>query len=493
MTLLLLILPLLFTGAGVEISPVASPAAQRIPQIGIKAQTPIPCSLTPNSGLPGDTFSATISLGPHALLSPLMMTMTPAEMQAATSLSFSPIGVQAFVIQTAYTQTQQVIYTSILTLLPTAPSGPRDLVITLQPPGRMPVGFVCPRAFAIETPEEHMQRANQRFREEVADALQAMGRQMGVPVRTDDFVVSADDDPPLIVSALIAGAEDLPIEELARGADLLFVFLRVPRGSALPSGFYVIRVSQDSGRWRAQFRDAQGRIALETPMDVEIKETTDEQADLFRIKVTTPSGKVIVKNIQKQRLRMAGPRRTVDAQIELPLGTGGPDGTPLPPAGQVILRATDTFRSAARDSIAAGAKLTKADAARAVGAASTGEAFIVWTYINGMERASIEELARGRPAMLVIAGDQRWGDKLWLSRIGRDADGQWFVTDQFPTGESITVPADVSPSGVSTMVPLLLTSIEPDDISPTLVTPARITIKQKSSCTRCNCCEGCCR
>jgi len=420
-----------------------------------------------------------------------MATMTPAEMQAATSLSFSPIGVQAFVIQTAYTQTSQVVYTSMLTLLPTAPSGPRDLVITLQPPGRTPVGFVCPRAFAIETPEERMQRANQRFREEIAGALQAMGRQMGVPVRTDDFVASADDDPPLIVGALIAGAEDLPIEELARGADLLFVFLRVPQGSGLPSGFYVIRVSQDSGRWRAQFRDAQGRIALETPMDVEIKETTDEQADLFRIKVTTPRGRVIIKDIRKG-LRMAGPGRTVDAQIELPLGTGGPDGTPLPPAGQAILRATDTLLRAARDSIAAGAKLTKADAARAVGAASTGEAFIVWTYINGMERASIEELARGRPAMLVIAGDQRWGDKLWLSRIGRDAAGQWFATNQFLTGESITVPADVSPSGVSTMAPLLLTNIEPDDISPTLVTPAGIVIKEKSFCTRCNCCNRCC-
>jgi len=105
-------------------------------------------------------------------------------------------------------------------------------------------------------------------------------------------------------------------------------------------------------------------------MDVEIKETTDEQADLFRIKVTTPSGKVIVKNIQK-RVRMAGPRRTVDAQIELPLGTGGPDGTPLPPAGQVILRATDTFRSAARVSIAAGAQPTKTDAARPGGGAAS--------------------------------------------------------------------------------------------------------------------------
>jgi len=421
-----------------------------------------------------------------------MMTMNPAEMQAATSLSFSPIGVQAFVIQTTYTQTQQVVYTSILTLLPTAPSGPRDLVITLQPPGRMPVGFVCPRAFAIEAPEEHMQRANQRFREEVADALQAMGRQMGVPVRTDDFVVSADDDAPLVVNAIVAGAEDLPIEELARGADLLFVFLRVPQGSGLPSGFYVIRVSQDSGRWRAQFRDAEGRIALETPMDVEIRET-EQEAQKPKYKLTT-KGKLIpptfIVDWHKKDKKIE-----VDAQIEIPLGTGGPDGTPLPPAGQVILRATDTFRSAARDSIAAGAKLTKADAARAVGAASTGEAFIVWTYINGMERASIEELARGRPVMLVIAGDQRWGDKLWLSRIGRgqgSSDPGWFVTNQFPTGESVTVPADVSPSGVSTMVPLLLTSIEPDDISPTLVTPAGLTIKQKSSCTTCNCCNNCC-
>ncbi len=484
MTLLLLILPLLFTRAGIEGPLVASSAVQRIPPIGIRAQTPIPCSLTPNTGLPGDTFSATISLGPHALLSPLMMTMNPAEMQAATSLSFSPIGVQAFVIQTTYTQTQQVIYTSLLTLLPTASPGRRDLAITIQPPGRMPVGFICPRAFAIETPEERVQRANQRFREEVADALRDMGQQMGVPVGTDDFVASFDDDPPLVVNARIAGAEALPIEELARGADVLFVFLRVPQGSGLPSGFYVIRVSQEAGRWRAQFRDARGRIALETPMDVEIRET-EQEAQKPKYKLTT-KGKLIPPTLIVD-WHKKDKKIEVDAQIEIPLGTGGPDGTPLPLAGQAILRATETFLSAARSSIAAGAKLTKADAARTIGAASTEETVIVWTYINGVERASIEELARGRPTIFVIAGD-----KIWLSRIWRDANGQWFTTNQFPTGESVTVPVEVSASGVSTMAPILLTDNEPDDLSPTLVTPAGITIKQKSWCTRCNCCENCC-
>lgn len=441
-------------------------------------QTPVACSIAPNSGILGSTQAVTISVGPHMLISQYMAALTPSQMRAATSMNFSPGGAEVALLQATYLL-QQVIYSGVITIAPEALPGVRNLGIRIQPMGLPSSEFICPLAFTVETPEERLQRAHQAFRAEVAGALQVMGRQMGVAVQAEDFVASFDDDRPLVVSAPITGTENLPIEELARGADLLFVFLRLPHGSDLPSGFYVIRVSRELGGWRARFRNAQGRVVLETPMEVEIRET-EQEAQKPKYKLTA-KGKLIPPTLivdWHKREKMV----QVDAQIEIPLGTGGPDGTPLPQLGQAILRAADTFMSAAREGIAAGAKLTKADAARTIGGGSSADVFVVWTYTNGLERASIEELARGRTSFLTFGGG-----KFWLYRIWRDANGQWLTTSQSPNGESYTSPAEVSPSGVSTRVPILLTSIEPDDISPTLVTPTQITIKQPD----CGC-KGCC-
>lgn len=473
-----LMLVLVLLSPGVRPLDVAgvSPAAR---ETGAAAQTPIPCSVVPNTGMQAMTLSATISLGPHMTVSQLMAMMTPQQMLVATSMSFSPGGAEVALFQTTFLPTQQVIYTGMITILEDALPGARNVRITIQPGGTPPVELICPIAFTVETPEERLQRANQTFRSDVAVALQAVGRQVGIPVETEDFAFAFNGNPPLVVNARIAG--DLTLEQLARGADLLLLFLHLPKGSDLPSGFYIIRVFQEAptGPWWAQFKDTSGRVIRQTPIEVEVHPIEDE-AQKPRYKLTA-KGKAIPPTLiidwhKKDKTVQ------VDAKVELPIGTGEPDATPLPPAGQAILRAANALLSTARDAIAAGAKLIKADAARTIGVGSLAQVFVVWTYINGLERASIEELARGRPSFLTFGAG-----KFWLYRIWRDENGQWLTTSQSPNGESYTSPAEVSPSGVSTREPILLTDIEPDDISPTVVTPAGVTIKQPD----CGC-KGCC-
>jgi hypothetical protein len=126
-----------------------------------------------------------------------------------------------------------------------------------------------------------LQEANKAFRDAVASEMQAAARQAGVKIRTDNFVaIPFDDSGTVVANAMIEGADRLSIEELAKGADVLFVYSGAKLGSAdrrgvpyilVDHGFYVVRVSQNpaSGQWLAQFKNSQGRIVLETEATVE--------------------------------------------------------------------------------------------------------------------------------------------------------------------------------------------------------------------------------
>jgi hypothetical protein len=120
-----------------------------------------------------------------------------------------------------------------------------------------------------------LQEANKAFRDAVASEMQEAARQAGVEIRTDNFVaIPFDDSGMVFVNAMIEGADRVSIEQLAKGADVLFIYSGAKLGSAgreIDPGFYVVRVSQNpaSGQWLAQFKNSQGRIVLETEATVE--------------------------------------------------------------------------------------------------------------------------------------------------------------------------------------------------------------------------------
>jgi len=136
-----------------------------------------------------------------------------------------------------------------------------------------PVAWSTTWTFRTASPSAMLgiEQANQTFRTEVATALQEAARQAGVTVRADSFVaIPFDNGNSVVVNVAIAGLEDLSLDQLAQGADALFTFQRTPQGSALPSGFYTVRIFRmaTTMQWRAQFKDIEGRVALETHADV---------------------------------------------------------------------------------------------------------------------------------------------------------------------------------------------------------------------------------
>jgi hypothetical protein len=125
------------------------------------------------------------------------------------------------------------------------------------------------------TPEQQLEQANKDFRDAVASEMQEAARQAGVKIRTDNFVaIPFDDSSMVFVNAMIEGADRVSINQLAQGADVLFIYSGAklgPAGREIDPGFYVVRISQNpaSGQWLAQFKNSQGRIVLETEATVE--------------------------------------------------------------------------------------------------------------------------------------------------------------------------------------------------------------------------------
>jgi len=125
------------------------------------------------------------------------------------------------------------------------------------------------------TPEQQLEQANKAFRDAVASEMQEAARQAGVKIRTDNFIaIPFDDSGTVVVNAMIEGADRVSIEQLANGADVLFIYSGAKLGFAgreIEPGFYVVRISQNpaSGQWLAQFKNSQGRIVLETEATVE--------------------------------------------------------------------------------------------------------------------------------------------------------------------------------------------------------------------------------
>jgi hypothetical protein len=234
-------------------------------------QIDVPCTIEPNSGLivpQGHTIPAVITLGPHSTVALLIVVFgIPDPLRDLTRMTFQPGGIQVALRDVSFIGTEQIRYSTVLTIAPNAAPGVRDLNITIQT--SPPIELFCSRAFTVETPEQSLEKANQTFRNEVAQALQQIARQARVQIRTDNFVaIPLDDGSSVVVNAGIAGVENLTLEQLAQGADVLFTFLRVPQGSGLPSGFYTVRIFRMGTQWKAQFKNLQGRVALETDAEV---------------------------------------------------------------------------------------------------------------------------------------------------------------------------------------------------------------------------------
>jgi hypothetical protein len=398
-------------------------------------QIDVPCTIEPNSGLivpQGHTIPAVITLGPHSTVALLILVFTPEQLLAVTTMRFQPGGIQVALRDVSFIGTEQIRYSTVLTIAPDAAPGVRDLNITIQTSPL--IELFCSRAFTVETPEQSLEKANQTFRNEVAQALQQIARQARVQIRTDNFVaIPLDDGSSVVVNAGIAGVENLTLEQLAQGADVLFTFLRVPQGSGLPSGFYTVRIFRMGTQWKAQFKNLQGRVALETDAEVGPGDPALQRPG-WTIRLWPPP------------IGLDWHTAKTSGKVRVAIGAGRPDQTPLPPAGQAIAQATGNFYQAARGII----NTIKTDTFRQVIIGSRDDVLVVHTIFQGVENLTLEQLAQGQDVFFgYFRTPQASGlpSGFYTVRI-LQSEGQWlarFVNESDP-GNNKEVPAEVGPA-----------------------------------------------
>jgi hypothetical protein len=321
----------------------------------------------------------------------------------------------------------------------------------------------CPGSTAnmpkARTPEQQLEQANQTFRSTVASAMQEAAKLRPINIVSSNFIV-LNADICVVVNA-IAGVENLTLEQLAQGADVLFTFLRLPQGSGLPSGFYTVRFFQTPGtkQWKAQFRNLEGRVALETDAEVGLGDIAREIP-----KLTGDFGCDFDKGECWIKIDIRW--KTASAKASVRLGTGGPDPTPLPAAGQVIAQATAKFYEAACGII----NTVKTNTYRQVIIGSRDDNLVVYTAFRsrgsrGMD-SPLPDLAKGQDIMFCYIRPPQSSNLptgFYTVRIAQSATGEWLARFVDAKGNTVKeVPATVGHGDPLAQKPRLTIDIDPD-------------------------------
>ncbi|MDH7577417.1 MAG: copper amine oxidase N-terminal domain-containing protein [Bacillota bacterium] len=288
------------------------------------------------------------------------------------------------------------------------------------------------------------------FNAEIKAAMQEAARQAKIKLAEAEPVEVIGKESQLtkpnvkVVSIAIQGADTLTIEQLAKGADVLFTFLQLPEGSELSSGFYVIRISGDpkANKWVAQFKNMDGKVVLEKPAEVGAGARA------------LPGGKVKVT----VKISFPGPTVTLDIhwnsasiQTAFGIGNGGPDTTPLLEAGQKVVQAVEKYAVSVNDALTQAAKKYENGILDGWMSSSRGDDLLVaHTVFEGVNDLTIEELTKGQDVFFGYFRTPK-GSKLpagfYKVRIVQES-GRWlgrFVNDK---GEVVYEgPAEVTAGG----------------------------------------------
>ncbi len=119
------------------------------------------------------------------------------------------------------------------------------------------------------TAEQQIVASNASFRSRAQTILQGAAQEMGVQVDTQDFAGivltnGSDGKRNVVVNTNIRGVQNLTMDNLSRGADVLFCYLQTDDDYR---NFFVVNIRNDNGRWVAQIRNLAGDT---TTVDAEV-------------------------------------------------------------------------------------------------------------------------------------------------------------------------------------------------------------------------------
>ena len=122
------------------------------------------------------------------------------------------------------------------------------------------------------TDEQQIIDADTQFRRSVVRALEGAAEEFGVSINTSNFaagiIQSLDGGYAVIINSGIRNVEELTMDELRQGADVMFTFVQFSDGR---KGFFVTHIrQQEDGKWVADLRTLDGRVV--TVEDVYVDE-----------------------------------------------------------------------------------------------------------------------------------------------------------------------------------------------------------------------------
>jgi hypothetical protein len=114
-----------------------------------------------------------------------------------------------------------------------------------------------------QTAEQQIVASNTNFRTRVQTILRNAAQEMGVQVSPENFACGvftngSDGKMSVLINAAIANTQNLTLDDLRSGADLMFCYLRTDDGYR---NFLTVRIRQIGDRWVAEVRNLAGETA----------------------------------------------------------------------------------------------------------------------------------------------------------------------------------------------------------------------------------------
>lgn len=230
----------------------------------------------------------------------------------------------------------------------------------------------------------------------------------------------------MIVNFPIEGADNLSIQEMEKGVDLLFIFVQAMEGSELATGFYVVRFIKDpKGRdtWVAQFKNLSGKVVLEKP--AVRKENVPAHAG------GKPTGKMQRGDPNKEGnayVCQVGHFSPLNIETSFIIGDGEPQIISQNEAANRIVQAAEKFSEIAGTTLEKGSEIfNKTIYNEFILLSINKNDFTVFSVFNDVDNFSLDDLAKGQDIFLVYFPDMRTPSLtsgFYKARITKES-GQW--------------------------------------------------------------------
>jgi len=111
-----------------------------------------------------------------------------------------------------------------------------------------------------QTAEQQIVASNTNFRTRAQTLLRNAAQEMGVQISPENsacgvFTNGSDGRMSVLINAAIANAQDLTLDDLRAGADVMFCYLKSDDGNR---SFIIVKIRQDNNRWVAELRTPAG-------------------------------------------------------------------------------------------------------------------------------------------------------------------------------------------------------------------------------------------